>query len=111
MSKTIVNDHLWTPEEVEYQLARDLRDEVAVNRRTYGAGGSREGKDDSDVDNDDGESLNLDKDIYDKVVALDVDGLKKELAALDLSDKGDEQDLRIRLAKKLQADKDANANQ
>lgn len=110
MSNVILNDHLWTDEEVAYKLARDAQDEVDANRRLYGPGGERDGVDDS-APEPEHTNLQLDKDIYEHVVGLSVADLQEELKANKLGSKGNEQELRARLAQALQAKRDDSANQ
>lgn len=105
MSREITNDHLWTDSEVAYQLARDRRSEVAANRKIYGPGGEREGVDDS-APEPEHVDLQLDKDIYEHVVALDVDQLQDELKDNKIQPKGGENELRGLLAQALQAKRD-----
>lgn len=107
MSNEIRNDHLWTDTEVSYQLARDRKSEVAANRSLYGEGGDREGLDDSAPEPEHAE-LELDKDIYDHVVGLSIEDLQKELQDNKIQPKGEEGELRQKLAIHLQESRDAD---
>jgi len=105
MSRVIVNDHLWTADEVEYQLSRSRRNLVDVNRALYGPGGEREGLDDSAPEPENVE-LKLDKDIYEHIIGLDIEGLQRELLKNKIQPKGSQQDLQFKLAQVLQAKRD-----
>lgn len=109
MSNTIENDHLWTDEEVEYKLARNAQDEVEANRKIYGPGGEREGIDDSSPEPEE-TVLELDREVYEHVIGLTVEQLRDELKDNKADSKGDEQELRAKLAQVLQAKRDADSN-
>jgi hypothetical protein len=108
MSKIIVNDHLWTPEEAAYQKSRGRHSQVKLNHRLFGPGGQHEGQDFSAPEPEE-VKLQLDKDIYDYVVALDIEGLQDVLRKRGLNPKGSETDLRATLAENLQAERDADS--
>ncbi len=109
MSNTILNDHLWTDEEVAYKLSRSLNKEVEANRKLFGPGGELEGQDLSAPEPED-VVLELDRDVYEHVIGLDIPGLQQDLKQHGLSSKGTEHELRSRLAQALQAKRDDHSN-
>ena len=107
MSKVIRNDHLWTDEEVEYQLARNLATQVEQNRTLYGEGGDLEGQNHSEP-NPDEVVLHLAQDIPDHVKNLSLEQAQEELRSKGLQPKGDEVAVKVALAERLQAERDAS---
>jgi hypothetical protein len=110
MSRRIVDDHLFTPEEVSYLQARNRYREIELNAKSFGPGGDRENevppaKASSDAQN---ETLELDKDIYDYVVSLDINQVKAALRKVNIQPVGEEPQLRSALAQHLQENRDAN---
>ena len=99
MGRVIANDHLWDDSEVAYQLARDRRKEVRRNREQFGSG-AKAPKPASKKQED---ATELDEDIYEYVLGLDDDGLREALQANGIAAKGSRQELKSRLAQKLQA--------
>lgn len=110
MSRVIVDDHLFTPEEVAYLQARNRYREVEINAKSFGAGGDREKEvpPAKTVDDAQNETLELDKDIYDYVVGLDVKQVQAALRKVNIQPVGDEPQLRSALAQHLQENRDAN---
>ena len=109
MSRVIVDDHLFTPDEVAYLQARNRYREIEINARDFGVGGAREHeKPQFDDDDDDDIVLELDKDIYEYVVGLDVKQVKAALRKLKINPVGSEHELKAVLAQHLQGTRDAN---
>lgn len=99
MSRNIKNDHPWTTEEKAYFRTRSGGDElVKLNEIEYPPGSE------PDVSPDD-EEIELSQEVYDHVRNLTVEEAQAELRANKLSAKGDEQELKIRLAQHLQEQK------
>jgi len=109
MSRNIVNDHLWTDSEVEYQKSRNRGDLVSQNRKMFGPGGELEGQDLSQPEPEQA-VLELDKDIYDYVVALDTAGLQEALRKRKIQPKGDDNVMKTVLAEHIQKGRDAKSN-
>lgn len=99
MSRVVKNDHYWDEEEVNYILARSGGKElVEQNRDQFSEG-------DVKPDDDDG-AVELSPEIFEHVKGLSVEDLQKELADNKLSVKGEEVEMRVRLAEYLQAKED-----
>lgn len=113
MSRVIRNDHLWTPEEVDYVLARSGRKEVEANKALYGSDGEHEGQDHRPTSEPDSTSktLELDSDIYDYVVNLKGADLEKALKKYNVDPRGNEQEQKTKLAEYLQGKRDDSTNQ
>jgi SAP domain len=103
MSKIIENDHLFTASEIAYLEDRNRYSLVEKNRRDFGPGGPREHEKPMDPEE---VVLQLDQDIFTYVVNLTVAQLQSELRKVGLSTKGDEQELKVRLAEHLQENRD-----
>lgn len=110
MSRVIVDDHLFTPEEVAYLQARNRYREVEANAKSFGPGGNRENEVSpaKAVEATQNETLELDKDIYDYVVGLDIKQVQAALRKVNIQPVGDEPQLRSALAQHLQENRDAN---
>lgn len=106
MSRNIANDHLWSDEEVEYQLSRSRHSEVESNRKLFGPGGELEGQQPYDHKPEKSDVLELDREVYEFVVGLNVDELRNYLKDNEANSSGTEQELRGRLAQILQAKRD-----
>lgn len=104
MSIVIVDDHLYTPQEVSYLEARNRYHEIEANRKTYGPGGPREGQEPS---NDDDDVLELDRDIYEYVVGLNVKQVQAAVRKAGFEPTGNEHELKSLLAQHLQMSRDA----
>lgn len=99
MSRVIRNDHPWTDDEKQYILSRAGGQElVEANANQYPPGSE------PDASPDD-EELELSQEIYEHVRDLSVEETQSELSKRKLSTKGDEQELKIRLAQHLQEQK------
>lgn len=105
MSSNIANDHLWGDEEVAYQLARGRQSEVIANRQLHGSVGKLEDSPPPEVEKKSG-VLELDREVYEFVVHLNIEQLRKHLKKSGVSSSGTEQELRGRLAQILQAKRD-----
>lgn len=101
MSKVIKNDHLYTDDEVAYLQKRSRLLEIQRNREIFGPGGRREGEKPEEV-------LELDQDIYDHVLELDEDEVRKELQDNSIRAIGEEHEMKAILAKYLQAQRDSH---
>ena len=108
MSRVIVDDHLFTPEEVAYLESRNRYREIETNAKDFAPGGSREHHKPEIQDDDDEIVLELDKDIYEYVVGLDVKQVKAALRKLKVNPVGPEHELKAVLAQHLQGIRDAN---
>lgn len=107
MSIVIVDDHLYTPQEVAYLEARNRYHEIELNRKTYGPGGPREGQ----TPDDDDDVLELDRDIYEYVVGLNVKQTQAALRKANLDPTGNEHEIKSLLAQYLQVTRDAERKQ
>ena len=105
MSRVILNDHPWDESEVQYMLDRNRREEVEQNRIQFPPGTSEDVGPESEP-----KPPKLDPDIYQRVKALDADGVRKELKAADLQTDGSESELKVRLAQHLQGQRNAGSN-
>jgi hypothetical protein len=106
MSRVIKNDHPWSQEEIDYQLARGRKYEVEQNEKDWPPGSELAEKPASEENSP---KLQLDPDIFENVNGLDELELKSELQKRNLSQKGSEPDLKVRLAKFLQEERNANS--
>lgn len=98
MGLHIVNDHPFTPEEIQYLKDRCQEHLIKINSETeFPKKSGRKQKE---------EVLHLDKDIYDHVVSLDLKGLQQELRKVHITPRGDEPELRTLLAEYLQDERD-----
>jgi len=103
MSRVIRNDHPWSDDEKEFVLARSGGTElVAQNEQEYPPGSE------PDASPDD-EELELSQEIYEHVKNLSVEETQQELRQHKLPTKGDESDLKVRLAQYLQEQKNKGA--
>lgn len=107
MSRVIVNDHLYTPDEVAYLEARNRYREIANNRKLFGPGGARE-HDLPDEEEEEDDVLELDKDIYEYVVGLTTKQTQAALRKANLDTTGNEHEIKTLLAQYLQVNRDAN---
>lgn len=109
MSRVIVDDHLFTPDEVAYLQSRNRYREIEINARDFGPGGAREHEVQPPIEHyDDDVVLELDRDIYEYVVGLDVKQVKAALRKLKINPVGSEHELKAVLAQHLQGTRDAN---
>jgi hypothetical protein len=100
MSRNIRNDHPWDDDEKAYFASRAGGQElIALNESQFPPGSE------PDVKPDDDEELELSQEVYDHVRNLEVDEAQAELKQYGLSTKGDEQELKVRLAQHLQEQK------
>ena len=106
MSMRVINDHLWTDAEVEYQLARNRHRQVADNKRNFGPGGPMEGHSPLPSKKDDEDVLELDQDVYDQVISMSVKQVQSFLRKVYIEPTGDERELRMKAAEYLQDQKD-----
>lgn len=109
MSKNIVDDHLFTPEEVAYLEARNRYREIEINRAEFGPGGRRENEKPEEAD-DEGDVLELDRDIYEYVVGLDLKKTQAALRKAGIKPVGGEHELKTILAQYLQGTRDADTD-
>ena len=105
MSKVIVDDHLFTPEEVAYLQARNRYREIEINAKAFGPGGPREHEVADDDDDDD--VLELDRDIYEYVLGLTTKQVQAALRKAKLDTTGNEHEIKSLLAQYLQVTRDA----
>lgn len=99
MSRVINNDHPWSQDEKDYVLARSGGKElVDINEAEYPPGSESDAT-------PDGEEIELSQEVYEHVKALSVEETQQELRDHNLSTKGDESDLKVRLAQYLQEQK------
>lgn len=107
MSLHIVDDHLFTPEEVAYLEKRNRYREIEVNRKDFGPGGARENE--KPVQDDEEEVvLELDRDIYEYIVGLDIKKVQAALRKIGIKPVGSEHELKTILAQHLQGNRDAH---
>lgn len=96
MSRNILNDHPWSADEIQYQMDRGRKRDVAMNAELFPPGSEIvAGEDDSVV-------LELSQKVYEHVSSRTVPQLQSELRSAGLSPKGDETTLRVALAQHLQ---------
>lgn len=105
MGMQIRNDHLWTDEEVDYQLARNRHRQVADNKRNFGPGGPMEGHSPIPKKHED-ETIELDQDVYDRVISMSTKQAQALLRKVHIDPSGDESELRMKVAMYLQDQKD-----
>jgi hypothetical protein len=103
MSRQILNDHLWTPDEVQYKLDRHLIAEVEQNRLEFS------GKQPEEIAPEE-HSLQLDQDIFEHVNGLDLEHLKAALKESGLDTTGEVPVLKKRLAQAYQDSRDGDSN-
>ena len=106
MSRRIVNDHPWDDDEVAYQLSRGRRKEVEKNRKDFPPGSKPKAKPQEPEGHS--EQLELDEDVFNFVDTADDETLNRELDKRNLLTSGTEIERKVRLAKVLQEEKDAN---
>lgn len=99
MSRRILNDHLWTADEVAYQLSRGRAKEVETNRQQWESVTP-------DVAVEDSPTLKLDTDIFDSVKAMSLEQLQSKLREVNINPVGDEKQLKVTLAQYLQNERD-----
>lgn len=99
MSRRILNDHLWTADEVAYQLSRGRAKEVETNRQQWESVTP-------DVAVEDSPTLKLDTDIFDLVKAMSLEQLQSKLREVNINPVGDEKQLKVTLAQYLQNERD-----
>ena len=93
MSRNIVNDHLFTDDEVDYLLQRNEWKLVEKNRKEF--------KDSpKEV-----EKPTISKEVCEHVKSLNAEDLNKELESHNLSTDGDSKEKKIRLATWMEAEK------
>lgn len=102
MSRVILNDHPWDASEIQYQLDRGRDKEVAKNKELFPPGKVN----DEPAKPEDSPTLELHPDVYEFVQNLGTDDLQAELKKHELSAKGDEVELKVRLAQYLQKERD-----
>lgn len=105
MSRVIENDHPWTDDEIAYHLDRGRTYEVEQNRLQF-----PKGTESPAVQAESAPKLNLAPEIFEHVNSLDVSGLQSELSQNGLETRGDEKELKVRLAAFLQKQKDDERN-
>lgn len=109
MSWNIVDDHLFTKEEVAYLEKRNRYREIEVNRKQFGPGGPRENEKPAE-DDDDEVVLELDRDIYEYVVGLNTKQTQAALRKIGIQPVGSEHELKTILAQHLQGNRDAHSD-
>src|SRR4051794_14657638 len=83
VSRRILNDHLWTADEIAYQLSRGRAKEVETNRQQWESVTP-------DVAVEDSPTLKLDTDIFDSVKAMSLEQLQSKLREVNINPVGDE---------------------
>lgn len=99
MSRQILNDHLWSDDEVAYQESRGRLKEIESNRQQFSGVNT-------EVAVEDSPKLQLDPDIFDSVKAMTVEQLQTALRGAGVNPVGDEKQLKVALAQHLQAERD-----
>ena len=108
MSRSIQNDHPWDDSEIQYMLDRGRQKEVAKNKKDFPPGSKPKPK--PVAPQDDSVELELSPEVYDFVNGLEVNDLQSELKKRDLSVKGDEIDMKVRLAQYMQRERDEHSD-
>ena len=97
MSRNIVNDHLFTDEEVEYLKGRRRIYDIEQNAIEFGS--------DAD-DSEDDDKVELSDEVVEEVRALSDSQVKAELTKRNLPTEGTDKELKFALAEQLQREKD-----
>jgi hypothetical protein len=105
MSRTILNDHPYSQDEIGYLQARGLFQDVENNLKQFPPNSPVK-----DVSPDDDSPVQLDQDIFEYVKGLSVEQVQAELKEKGLPITGEENQLKVALAQHLQKEKDANTN-
>lgn len=106
MSRIIRNDHPWDESEIQYMLDRNRDKDVEKNRTQFPPGSTPS---DDDVD-EDGPEVHVHPDVFNFVNPLNIEELQSELKKHNLSARGEEVELKVRLANYLQEELEKNAN-
>lgn len=101
MSRVIVNDHPYTDDEIDYLRARGLESSIKRNKLDFPPD-----REPAPIVEEDA-PLELSPDVFNYVKNLSLDELKSDLSKSQLSLTGEEKDLRVTLAKHLQAQADS----
>lgn len=102
MSIQLRQDHKWTEEEKKYARDRCMFDELRINDELELPKKAPKAKRPKQED-----VLHLDKDIYDRVVDMNMEDLQSELRRVHIPPQGDESELRTMFAAYLQDERDS----
>lgn len=105
MSRIIKNDHPWDEDEIAYMRDRGREKEIAKNATDFPPGSEP-----LEDDDDEGVEVNVHPDIFHKVNSMDTTELQSELKKANLSARGEDVELKVRLANHLQEELEKSGN-
>lgn len=106
MSRIIQNDHPWSEDEIAYMRDRGREKDIEQNARDFPPGSEPED------DNDEGEgvAVNVHPEIFERVNAMDTTELQSELRKAGLPARGEDVEMKVRLANHLQEELEKSGN-